>query len=90
MKNGLFEVGDVVKGLKGNGYFITNEGMLRAEVVEVFKQAPEHTMRINVLEHKVKILREGKTMHNVLNDTTLFELIKEEDRDFWGALEVLQ
>lgn len=85
MKDGLFEVGDIVRGIIGNRYFLTNERMTKAIIVE----ANKNNMRVKILEHgeDVQINRE----HYVENSTSKFELIEEtkEEKDFWEDLEVL-
>ena len=44
-----FKVGDIVKGLKWNGFSITNENMKAGEVVSVFDDS--ENMQIALLEH---------------------------------------
>ena len=83
MKNGLFEVGDIIKGVKGNRYWITDYRMTKAEVIA----AKEKTMLIKVLEHTEKIERNGE--HYVENNTDRFKLFDEPQGDFWENLEVL-
>ena len=69
MKN-KFKVGDKIKGIKGNGYPITNEQMLEAEVVEIFG----NEMDIKVKNHN-DAYRIG-SFYIVPNSTEEFELIK--------------
>lgn len=69
MKN-KFKVGDKIKGIKGNGYPITNEQMLEAEVVEIFG----NEMKIKVKNHN-DAYRIG-SFYIVPNSTEEFELIK--------------
>ena len=83
MKNGLFEVGDIIKGVKGNRYWITGQKMKKAEVIT----ANEKTMLIKILEHEEKIERNGE--HYVENNKDRFKLFDESQEDFWKNLEVL-
>ena len=83
MKNGLFEVGDIVRGIKGNRYAFTNEKMTKAIVVG----ANERTICVKVLEHTESSQRNGE--HYVSNNTSEFELVEETQEDFWESLEVL-
>ena len=85
MKDGLFEVGDIVRGIKGNRYFLTNGRMTKAIIVE----ANEKIMCVKILEH-TEIIK-GIEEHYVDNDMGKFELIEEtqEEKDFWETLEVL-
>lgn len=65
-----FKVGDIVKGLTGNGCLITNEDMIRARVIE----ASEHTMTIEILEHNEK--RHKGEKYPVSNNKERFALIE--------------
>ena len=44
-----FKVGDIIRGLKFNGFSITNENMVAGEVVSVFDDS--ENMQISLLEH---------------------------------------
>ncbi|MBO5843447.1 MAG: hypothetical protein J6Q96_01105 [Bacteroidales bacterium] len=68
MKNS-FKVGDKIRGLKGNGYYVTNEDMELAEVIEVDN---EGYMKIRILKHP----EEKNQIYYTDNDSTKFELIK--------------
>ena len=83
MKDGRFEVGDIVRGIKGNRYFLTNERMTKAIIVA----ANEGTIYVKVLEHTDNSQRNEE--HYVENSTSKFELIEEAQEDFWESLEVL-
>ena len=63
MKDGLFEVGDIIKGVKGNRYWITDHKMKKAEVIA----ATEKTMLIKVLEHEERIERNKNYFKNKYN-----------------------
>lgn len=57
----ILEVGDFLAGVKGNGYGMSNENLLRAEVLSVsYIGNGNYKMRIKVLEHK-KQYNCGKT-----------------------------
>lgn len=51
-----FKVGDIISGIAGNGYFITNENMKKAIVLEVYKEiaGKYNRMKIEILNHKNK------------------------------------
>lgn len=83
MKDGLFEVGDIVKGLERNGYHITNQRMKKGEVVAVRGKV----MLVKVLEHAEQTERNKE--HYVDNNTDKFKLLNELQGDFWEDLEVL-
>ena len=64
-----FKVGDIVKGMPGNDYAVTDENMYKGEVVEVFDSG----MVIKVLDHKSKEFVGEK--YTVENNEKNFELI---------------
>lgn len=51
-----FKVGDIISGIAGNGYSITNENMKKAIVLEVNKEiaGKYNRMKIEILNHKNK------------------------------------
>lgn len=65
-----FQVGDLIKGLPGNGYNITNYNMYKAEVLETFGNGE---MEIKILSHKDKTKINKK--YEVKNSEKYFELI---------------
>lgn len=65
-----FQVGDLIKGLPGNGYNITNYNMYKAEVLETFGNGE---MEIKILSHKDKTKINKK--YEVENSGKYFELI---------------
>lgn len=65
-----FQVGDLIKGLPGNGYNITNYNMYKAEVLETFENGE---MEIKILSHKDKTKINKK--YEVENSEKYFELI---------------
>ena len=67
-----FKVGDIIRGKKNNGYGMTNENMYTAKVIAL-KISGE--MRIKVLNHKRR--QEIGVEYDVMNNSELFELIKE-------------
>lgn len=65
-----FKVGDIVKGIPGNDYAVTDGNMYKGEVVEVFD---DDYMRIKILDHKSNgFVGEEYTVKNNGKD---FELI---------------
>ena len=77
MAKGVFKVGDIVKGIKGNGYSFTNDQMTKAAVVEVsIGVFGTPLMRIRMLEHKNKY-HIGNTIE-VENNDSKFTLVKPE------------
>lgn len=88
MKDGLFEVGDIIKGLKNNGYGVFNENLLKGKVLSTTRDDQlKYKMRVLIANHRV-ISYEGKIGH-VDNDTNKFELVDRTQGDFWESLEVL-
>jgi hypothetical protein len=65
-----FQVGDLIKGLPGNGYNITNYNMYKAKVLETFGNGE---MNIKILSHKDKTKINEK--YWVENSEEHFELI---------------
>lgn len=65
-----FKVGDIVKGIPGNDYGVTDENMYKGEVVEVFD---DDNMRIKVLDHKSTVFVGEE--YTVKNNGKKFELI---------------
>lgn len=86
---GDFKVGDIIRGKKNNGYGMTNENMYNAKVIAL-KISGE--MRIKVLNHKCR--QEIGVEYDVMNNSELFELIKENKfyktlpNDFSGKLTI--
>ena len=84
-----FKVGDIIRGKKNNGYGMTNENMYAAKVIAL-KISGE--MRIKVLNHKCR--QEIGVEYDVMNNSELFELIKENKfyktlpNDFSGKLTI--
>lgn len=84
-----FKVGDKIKGLRGNGYGITNENMLIGKVIEVF----DNEMMIKVLKHTDEVFENKK--YYTKNSKEYFALVNEEKtffkrlpNDFTGTLEI--
>lgn len=84
-----FKVGDKIKGLRDNGYGVTNENMLVGAVTDVF----DNEMRIKVLNHTNKAY-ENKHYH-ADNSKEYFALVNEAKTffkrlpsDFTGTLEI--
>ena len=90
MKDGRFEVGDLIKGINERRYLITNKNMTRGEVISLYKEKSINKMRIMIKETTNGKNCDSKT-YGVENSTMYFELIKEteKERDFWKDLEVL-
>ena len=77
MAKGVFKVGDIVKGIKGNGYGATNDQMPKAEVLKVYN-SPLGTPRMDI-----KVLEHERTPYigsilGVANDNSRFTLVKPE------------
>lgn len=84
-----FKVGDKIKGLKCNGYAITNKDMLIGEVTSVFG----NKMIIKVLKHTNRAYENNE--YCVKTSKKYFSLISEEKtffkrlpNDFTGTLEI--
>jgi hypothetical protein len=73
MKNGKFEVGDRVVGLKDNGYGFTNNEMSNGLVLKL--DLEDDTMLIEIVDHKHSIHVGSK--YWVKNDLTKFQLLRE-------------
>lgn len=87
MKNGLFEVGDRIKGTPESNkrYGITNADML--EGIVTFIKTKSKSMTVSIVEHKHR--SEVGESYAVENNTKYFELVEEREKDFWESLEVL-
>jgi len=72
-----FKVGDLIKGLKSNGYPFTDGNMYCAEVVELLDKS---NMLIKVLKHVDNSLVHGE--YHVANSTMFFRLI-EKHKSYW-------
>ena len=89
-----FKVGDIIRGKKNNGYGMTNENMYKAKVIALNINSYEEgrEMRIKVLNHKCR--QEIGVEYDVMNNSELFELIKENKfyktlpNDFSGKLTI--
>lgn len=84
-----FKVGDKIKGLKGNGYAITNENMLMGEVIKVSSDG----MLIKILKHTNRDYENEE--YGAKNSKKRFLLISEKrnffkrlPNDFTGTLEI--
>lgn len=69
----LFEIGDIICGIKNNGYSITNERMKKAEVVRIYDKG----MSIKILEHEDD--KEISNIFPVLNNDKQFKLVKRDE-----------
>lgn len=69
----LFKVGDIVKGLPGNGYGITNHWMVKGKVVSINDDLG--SMRVEVLEHIM--LEEIGIVYDVKNSSSKFKLVED-------------
>ena len=49
-----FKVGDIISGIAGNGYSITNENMKKAEVIKTGLGTTRSKMKIKILSHDIK------------------------------------
>lgn len=49
-----FKVGDIISGIAGNGYSITNENMKKAEVIKTSLGTTCSKMEIKILSHDIK------------------------------------
>lgn len=87
MKNGYFEVGDIIKGTPAANrpYEITNAYML--EAVVTFVKTNSNSMTVEVTKHKYR--EEVGNTYAVENNTKYFALVEEKEKDFWESLEVL-
>lgn len=65
-----FKVGDIICGIKNNGYSVTNERMKKAEVIRIYDTG----MSIKVLEHEND--KEISNTYTVLNNDKPFKLLK--------------
>ncbi|MFW6243121.1 MAG: hypothetical protein ACOC2W_03085 [bacterium] len=84
---GYFQVGDIIKGKKNNGYTVTNQDMYKGEVVDIYIN--KNKIKIKVLEHKVEDF-EGNE-YKVGNSNRYFEYYDKEvinvgDKVKWGDL----
>lgn len=74
MATNVFKVGDIITGIKGNGYGWTNHKMTKAKVLGVFKNSlGHHLMVVKAFEHEDKFYV-GMTAI-VSNDTTKFKFV---------------
>lgn len=78
-----FKVGDKIKGLKNNGYGVTNERMYLGEVKEVSRGYNDY-MEIVVLEHQNPMFI-GST-YDVLNSKDKFKIVKSKNGKFFKKL----
>lgn len=84
-----FKIGDKIKGLRCNGYEITNENMLMGEVISTFSGK----MFIKTLNHTNKAYENKE--YSVVNSKERFALVNEEKNffkrlpnNFTGTLEI--
>lgn len=66
-----FKVGDIVKGIPGNGYDMTDENMYKGKIIT----AVDDSMRIKILDHKNKNFIGDE--YTVDNEEQKFELISQ-------------
>lgn len=73
-----FKVGDIICGIKNNGYDVTNEHMTRAEVVKIVKiinnDDIDDIMMIKIIDHKK--VSEISKIYSVTNCDKRFKLVK--------------
>ena len=69
-----FKVGDIICGIKNNGYGVTNERMKKAEVIKLYYHSAGLNMKIKIIEHE-KAEEIGKE-YVVKNDNNTFRLVK--------------
>lgn len=73
-----FKVGDIICGIKNNGYDVTNEHMTRAEVVKIVKIINNDDindfMIIKIVDHKK--VSEISKIYSVINCDKRFKLVK--------------
>lgn len=67
----LFEIGDIICGIRNNNYGTTNERMKKAEVVSVYSN---DNMEIKIIEHENN--NEISKHYYVINSTKKFKLVK--------------
>lgn len=74
-----FKVGDIICGIKNNGYDVTNEHMTRAEVVKIVKiinnDDISDVMIIKIIEHEK--VSEISKIYSVTNCDKRFKLVKQ-------------
>ena len=89
MKDGYFEVGDIIKGLAENGYTVFNETLLEGKVLSTIKHDNPQLckMRVLIVNHRTESHKGA--IGNVINSTGKFKLINKTEEDFWESLEVL-
>lgn len=68
MAKNVFKKGDIIKGIKNNDYGITNEKMIKAEVIKLYEDS--NMMDVKIIEH-IDESKVGETFI-VLNDNTNF------------------
>ena len=66
-----FKVGDIICGIKRNGYSFTNENMKKAKVIKLYSDG---TMKIQVVEHKFSYKRGN--IYTVSNNSKKFMLVE--------------
>lgn len=76
MKNGKFEVGDLIRGRENNGYVCTNANMHLAKVVSVNRGA--NVMVVRILEHENRYSI-GEVFSNLYNSLDCFILMQSKD-----------
>lgn len=68
-----FKVGDIISGITGNGYSITNENMKKAEVIKTGIGTTRSKMEIKILSHNNE--KEIGSFYTVQNTSSKFNYI---------------
>lgn len=78
---GDFKIGDIICGVKGNGYVFTNENMIKAKIIDAYKFKGVDKINVIVLNHTDKAYI-GERFYRLDNSKTCFKLYEEKQKKY--------
>lgn len=78
---GDFKIGDIICGVKGNGYFFTNEKMIMAKIIDAYNFKGVDKINVLVLNHTDKA-RIGERYYRLNNSKKEFKLCEEKQKKY--------
>lgn len=78
---GDFKIGDIICGVKGNGYVFTNENMIKAKIIDAYKFKGVDKINVIVLNHTDKAYI-GERFYRLDNSKTRFKLYEEKQKKY--------